>query len=88
MNNLLTQVATTRARFAILDLTGVEAMDTATVSHVVKLIQALRLLGAEGIISGICPNVARTMVGFGLDLDGIMTLANLQSGLQYCMKTM
>ncbi len=88
MDNLLTQVATTRARFAILDLTGVEAMDTATVSHVIKLIQALRLLGAEGIITGICPNVARTMVGLGVDLDGIMTLANLQSGLQFCMKTM
>jgi rsbT co-antagonist protein RsbR len=88
MENLLMEVARTRARFAILDLTGVEAMDTATVSHIVKLIQALRLLGAEGIITGIGPNVARTMVGFGIDLDGIMTLANLQSGLQFCMKTL
>lgn len=87
MESLLTQVSKTRARFAILDLTGVEALDTATVSHVIKLIQSLRLLGAEGLITGICPNVAQTMVGLGINLDGFVTLANLQSGLQYCMKT-
>lgn len=55
MDNLLMQVSRKGARFAILDLTGVEAVDTGTASHLLKLIQALRLLGAEGIITASSP---------------------------------
>jgi rsbT co-antagonist protein RsbR len=58
MENLLAEVSRKGARFAILDLTGVEAVDTGTANHMLKLIQAIRLLGAEGIITGIQPNVA------------------------------
>jgi rsbT co-antagonist protein RsbR len=88
MENLLTRVAQTGARFTVLDLTGVETVDTGTASHLLKLIQAVRLLGAEGLITGIQPNVAQTMVTLGLDLGQIVTLANLREGLQYCMKSM
>jgi anti-anti-sigma regulatory factor/PAS domain-containing protein len=86
MESLLMRVAQTGARFAILDLTGVEAMDTSTASHLFKLIQAIRLLGAEGIITGIQPSVAQTMVALGVDMEGIVTLATMRSGLQFCMR--
>jgi rsbT co-antagonist protein RsbR len=86
MESLLTRVSQTGARFTILDLTGVEAVDTGTAAHLLKLIQAIRLLGAEGIITGIQPVVAQTMVSLGLDLKGIVTLANLRDALQRCMR--
>ncbi len=84
MDNLLQAVTRTRARFAILDLTGVDVLDTATASHLVGLIRAVRLLGADGIISGIQPNVAQTIVGLGLDLSSFLVHANLRSALKYC----
>lgn len=82
---LLAEVSQKGARYAILDLTGVEAVDAGTAAHLIKLIQALRLLGAEGIITGIQPVVARTMVALGLDLARITTLANLRDALRFCM---
>jgi rsbT co-antagonist protein RsbR len=88
MQNLLTRIVEKRARFAILDLTGVEAVDTATADHLFKLINAIRLLGAEGIITGIQPSVAQTMVSLGIDLGRIVTLASLRDGLQYSMIAM
>ena len=86
MDNLLREVMQTRAQFAILDLTGVEVIDTMTAGHLVTLIRALRLLGTEGIITGIKARIAQTVVGLGVDLTGITTLSTLQSALQYCMQ--
>lgn len=88
MDNLLQQVTRTRARFAILDITGVDAMDTATASHLLKLVRALSLLGAEGIVTGIHPSIAQTMVGIGVDLSNITTLATLRDALKLCMTKM
>ena len=70
MDDLLAAIVDKRARFAILDLTGVEIVDTKTASYLIELIRAIRLLGAEGVITGIRPNVAQTMVSLGLDSVG------------------
>jgi rsbT co-antagonist protein RsbR len=88
MEQLLNEVVRTRARYAILDLTGVEAMDTSTASHMLRLISSLRLLGAQGILTGIRPSIAHTMVGLGIDMGGVRTLANLRDGLRFCMEEM
>lgn len=88
MDNLLVEIGEKGARFAILELTGVDAVDSSTASYLIKLIQAIRLLGAEGIITGIQPNVAQTMVTLGLDLGTIVTLANLRDALRFCMARM
>ena len=66
-------------------MTGVDAVDTSTASHILKLVQALKLLGAEGIITGIQPGVAQTMVALGVDMEHITTLAKLRDGLRLCM---
>lgn len=86
MDNLLAAIVDKRARFAILDLTGVDMVDTKTASYLIELIRAIRLLGAEGVITGIRPNVAQTMVTLGLDLSGIETRGNLRAGLKLCMR--
>ncbi|WP_437645626.1 PAS domain-containing protein [Sorangium sp. So ce362] len=85
MDSLLQAVVRTQARFALLDLTGVEAVDTKTASYLVELVRAIRLLGAEGIITGIRPSVAQTVVSLGLDLSEITTLSDLQAGLKHCI---
>jgi rsbT co-antagonist protein RsbR len=88
MADLLAAIARTKARFAILDLTGVEVMDSGTASHLLRIIQAARLLGAEGIITGLRPGVAQTMVSSGLELKSVVTLANLREGLHRCIGLM
>ena len=86
MERLLHEVSRTGARFAILDLTGVETVDTATASHLLALLRAIQLLGAEGVITGIRPVVAQTMISLGLDFNRLITLAKLRDGLRLCMK--
>jgi rsbT co-antagonist protein RsbR len=88
MNDLLEMVSSKGAHYAILDLTGVDTVDTATALHLFNMVDAIRLLGAEGIISGIRPTVAQTMVALGLDLSKIKTCANLQAALRLCIRRM
>lgn len=88
MDSLLEAVARTHARYAILDLTGVEMVDTKTAGYLIELVRAIRLLGAEGIVAGIRSNVAQTIVALGLDLADITTLGNLRLALQHCIRQM
>jgi rsbT co-antagonist protein RsbR len=83
---LLDEITRVRARFTIVDLTGVEDVDTQTAAYLVSLVRAIRLLGAEAIITGIRPSVARTFVSLGVDLSTIQMRSNLRSGLEYCMQ--
>jgi rsbT co-antagonist protein RsbR len=82
---LLEAIPRTGARFSVLDLTAVGAIDDETTSHVKALVQAIKLLGAEVVISGIGANIARTMVQKGLHTDGV-TVRSLSDALRYCMR--
>lgn len=88
MDALLSRIVDKQARFAILDLTGVDVVDTRVAGHLVELVTAIRLLGAEGIVAGIKPTVAQTMVSLGLDLSRIVTHRNLRAALAYCIRRM
>lgn len=88
MNNLLESITRTRARFAILDLTGVEVVDTSTASHLIGLVSAIRLLGADGVLTGIHPNIAQTIVSIGVDLSRVRVFAKLRDALKYCISQM
>lgn len=85
MENLLEAVVRYRARYAILDLTGVEVVDTSTASHILGLIRTIRLLGAEGILTGIHPSIAQTIVTLGVDLSGLIVRSTLREALQHCI---
>ncbi len=85
MDNLLQTITRTRSRFAILDLTGVQDVDTSTASHLIGLIQAIRLLGAEGVLTGIHPNIAQTIVAIGVDLRHVRIFAKLRDALKHCL---
>jgi rsbT co-antagonist protein RsbR len=85
MDRLLQAVARTRARVAILDMTGVEQVDTSTAGHLLGLIRAIELLGAQGIVTGIHPHMAQTIVALGVDLSRITVHANLREALKHCI---
>ena len=86
MDSLLQAVGRLRARYAILDLTGVEVVDTATASHLIGMLQAVRLLGAEGILTGIQPTIAQTIVTLGVDLKHVTVHARLRDALLHCIR--
>src|SRR5689334_15582228 len=83
---LLETVVRTRARVAILDLTGVGNIDTHTADNIIRLVHSVQLLGARGIIVGIRPDVAQSIVALGVDLSRIRTLSNLREALLLCMQ--
>lgn len=85
MDGLLQAVTRTRARFAILDLTGVQEIDAATAGHLLGLVRAIRLLGAEGVLTGVSPDIARAVVDLGLDLAGLVVRASLREALRHCL---
>ncbi|WP_434425556.1 STAS domain-containing protein [Nannocystis pusilla] len=87
MHGLLEAIAHKRARCAILDLTGVDTVDPTSAEHLIRIIHSVRLLGAQAIITGIRPAIARTMVELGLDLSRLHTLRSLQDALRYCSES-
>jgi len=88
MDDLLSSVTRHRAKYAILDVTGVDVVDTATANHLISMVRAVRLLGAEGILTGIRPSVAQTVVSLGVDLSSILTLSTLRDGLAMAIRHM
>lgn len=82
MENLLQQIVDTGSTIAILDISGVPAVDSLVAQHLIKTVSATRLLGAECIISGIRPEIAQIIVHLGIDLSNIITKSTLASALQ------
>jgi rsbT co-antagonist protein RsbR len=77
MENLLERIVETGASIAIIDITGVPAVDTLVAQHLLKTVAAARLMGADCIISGIRPAIAQTIVHLGVELTNVMTKATL-----------
>jgi rsbT co-antagonist protein RsbR len=86
MDELLAMIAQTQSQYAILDLTGVEVVDTQTADHLLKIVRSVNLLGARSVVTGIRPAVAQAMTALGFDLSGIVTRSNLREGLELCMR--
>ena len=81
---LLDRVKQSRSRCIIIDITGVEIVDTTTANSVLKMTRAARLLGAMCVLTGIRPEIARTMIQLGVELEGLRTLRTLKDGLREC----
>ncbi len=86
METLLQRIVETGSEIAIIDITGVPTVDTLVAQHLLKTVTAIRLMGADCIISGIRPQIAQTIVHLGLDLDGIATKASLADALRMALK--
>lgn len=83
---LLEMIVSKQARTAIVDITGIDVMDTKTADHFIKMARAVRLLGAECVISGINPGIAQTLTHIGVDLTGVRTMRNLRDALQFHLR--
>ncbi|MFI6347359.1 STAS domain-containing protein [Streptomyces sp. NPDC050560] len=81
MESLLESIQNEEAIVAIIDITGVPTVDTSVAQHLMQTVKAVRLMGAECVISGIRPRIAQTIVQLGIDLSGIMTRATLADAL-------
>ena len=86
MESLLQRIVDTGSELAIIDITGVPAVDTLVAQHLLKTVTAIRLMGADCIISGIRPQIAQTIVHLGIDLQGITTKATLADALSVALK--
>jgi rsbT co-antagonist protein RsbR len=86
MESLLQRIVETGSEIAIIDITGVPTVDTLVAQHLLKTVTAIRLMGADCIISGIRPQIAQTIVHLGIDLQGITTKATLADALTLAMK--
>jgi rsbT co-antagonist protein RsbR len=82
MENLLEAVVRARAAMVIIDVTGVPLVDTKVADHLLKTIDATRLLGADAVLTGVSPLNAQTLVRLGVDLGRITTRSSLQAGLK------
>jgi rsbT co-antagonist protein RsbR len=85
METLLEAVVSTGATIAIIDITGVPAVDTRVAQHLLKTVGAARLMGADCIISGIRPQIAQTIVHLGVTLPDVITKANLADAFQVAL---
>lgn len=87
MENLLQCIMETGSTVAIIDITGVPAVDTLVAQHLLKTVSAARLMGAECIVSGIRPQIAQTVVTLGVELRGIVTKATLADAFALALRT-
>lgn len=86
MEGLLEAIVQYEAKIAIIDITGVPAVDTQTAQHLLKTVTAAELMGAECYVSGVRPQIAQTIVQLGLDLGGMQTKGSLMSAFQQALK--
>lgn len=85
MDKSLTRISEARARVFVMDISGVVTVDTAVANNFIRITQATRLMGCDCIISGISPNVARTLVELGANVGEVRTTATLRDALQLAL---
>ncbi|WP_169796549.1 PAS domain S-box protein [Chondromyces crocatus] len=83
---LLQGVTTQHIRVAIVDLTGVREIASETIAGLLRAVQAVRLLGARAVLTGIRPEVARSLVELGAELSGVPTFGTLQAGIAHAVR--
>jgi rsbT co-antagonist protein RsbR len=88
MERVLEEITRTQCRFVILDVTGVDVVDTSTADRFIRLVHAVQIIGARCMLTGIRSAVAQTLVSLGLDLGSLITLRTLKHGLRECLRLM
>jgi PAS domain S-box-containing protein len=88
MEQLLHRIVETNSPVALVDITGVPTIDTQTAQHLIETISAVRLLGAQVILTGVRPAIAQTLVHLAIDLSDIITRSSLAAGLRVALETL
>lgn len=82
MEALLSRVAKDHAEVVVMDLTGVQNIDSQVSHHLIQIVRAVQLMGSSAIITGIQPEIARALISLNIDLTGVTTRASLSDGLK------
>ena len=82
-DSLVQKVGQFRSIGVIVDVTGLDVMDSFSVRTLRDVAHMIRLRGAETVIVGIQPEVAFAMVQLGLTLEDVATALDLEEGLAY-----
>lgn len=82
MENLLTRIEKERARVVVMDVTGVIAIDSQVAHYLIQMVRAIGLMGAEAILTGIRPEIARALTSLNIDLGSVTTRGTLSDGLK------
>ena len=85
MNSLLESIEQTQSRCVIIDVTGVEVVDTKTADYLLRVMRAASLLGSRCVLTGLSSAIAQTLVEIGADLGDVRTLRNIKEGLKDCL---
>ncbi len=88
VSSVLQTIERRNVHIVIFDITGVPIVDTQVAQALLQTASAIRLMGAETILAGIRPEVAQTLVGLGIDLRLLRTVATLQEGLELTPRPM
>lgn len=83
---LLDRISLSGTRAVIVDLTGVDVVDTMTAHHLLQMVRAARLIGAFCVLSGMSPDIAQTLVNLQVDLTEVPTVRNLKVALSVCVR--
>ncbi len=80
---LLTEIVEKRAAAAIIDISGISAVDSAVADRLIRTAKAVRLVGAEAVLTGVGIEIAQTIADLGIDMGGLKTMSTLADGLRY-----
>jgi len=86
LETLLGGISAQRARTAIMDITGVKLVDAAVADGLLRAARAARLLGAEVILTGVSPEVARVLADLSIDMGGLVTCSTLERGIAHARR--
>ncbi len=86
MNKTLNKIAETRAKVFVMDISGVGSMDTSVANQLIKITKATQLMGCETIVSGVSPEIARTLVELGINVGEVRTTATLRDSFELALK--
>lgn len=85
MEDVLNAVVENKSDTVLIDITGVNIIDSAVAYNIIQVVSAIHIVGGKGMIVGIKPSIAQTLVKLGVDLVNIVTLGTLQEGLDLAL---
>ena len=81
LEDVLEYIRANETRVTLLDITGVNMVDSSVAGHLVKIILAAKLMGCRTLICGVSPLVAQNIVRLGVDTTTIDTSNSLRDAI-------
>ena len=80
-DDLTQQISATNAKGVLIDISGLEIVDSFIGRMIGNISAMARVLDAQTVVTGMQPAVAITLVELGLTLPGVKTALNVEKGM-------